>query len=330
MIKTIYLEKSIVDHPRSRQIVKSFPLAQIIVIDHYGEIFNRNNQSFRIQKSNPGLILAEKKNKKVLPVPKGLEMNKPSYYFSHMLNCLYDCRYCFLQGMFKSANYIVFVNYEDFHKEILQTAERNRGGAFFFSGYDCDSLAMEPVTNFAKSFLPVFDTIQSSTLELRTKSTQIRSLLEIGALNNVICSFSINPQEIIELFEDKTPRLESRINSIQKLSFAGWRIGLRFDPIIATNNFKEVYESCFRKIFKTIAKENIDSISLGTFRLSSAQYKRMHKDRPNEWLYSTIGPDKSFDRFGYHSNLDSEILSWCEDRLFHYAEGVPLFKQSNS
>ena len=330
MIKTIYLEKAVADLPRSRSIIKKFPLAHIIEIDHYGEIFNRNNQSFRIQKSGPGLILAKKKNKKVLPVPKGLEIGEPSYYFSHMLNCLYDCRYCFLQGMFKSANYVVFVNYEDFHKEIVRTAEKDKGRAFFFSGYDCDSLAMEPITNFAKSFLPIFEKIQSSTLELRTKSTQIRSLLEIAPLNNVICSFSLNPHEIIELFEEKTPSLDSRINSIQKLNSAGWRIALRFDPIIATSNFKETYENFFRTIFKALAKENIDSISLGTFRLSTTQYKRMHKDRPNEWLYSTIAPNKSFDRFGYHSNLDTEILNWCEDRLFHYAEGVPLFRQSSS
>ena len=35
-----------------------------------------------------------------------------------MLNCVYDCSYCFLQGMFNSANYLVFVNYEDYFKEI--------------------------------------------------------------------------------------------------------------------------------------------------------------------------------------------------------------------
>ena len=216
----------------------------------HGEIFNRNNQSFRIQKSKPALILATKKNKKVLPVPKGLEIGEPSYYFSHMLNCLYDCRYCFLQGMFKSANYIIFVNYEDFHEEIIQKADKNGGRAFFFSGYDCDSLAMEPITDFVKSFLPVFEKLQNSTLELRTKSTQIRSLLEITPLNNVICSFSLNPQEIIERFEKKTPSLESRLNSILKLSSAGWRIGLRFDPVIATNNFRKIYESCFRKYLR--------------------------------------------------------------------------------
>jgi len=30
------------------------------------------------------------------------------------LNCVYDCEYCYLQGMYPSANIVVFVNFEDF------------------------------------------------------------------------------------------------------------------------------------------------------------------------------------------------------------------------
>ena len=35
-----------------------------------------------------------------------------------MYNCIYDCKYCFLQGLYSSANYLVFVNYEDFLNQI--------------------------------------------------------------------------------------------------------------------------------------------------------------------------------------------------------------------
>ena len=131
MIDTIYIEKSVAAHPRSHQIIKNFPSAKIVEIDHYGEIFNRNNQSFRIQKSKPGLILATKEQKSIAG-SKRLEIDEPSYYFSHMLNCLYDCRYCFLQGMFKSANYIIFVNYEDFHEKLFKKQKKMEAERFSF------------------------------------------------------------------------------------------------------------------------------------------------------------------------------------------------------
>ena len=38
---------------------------------------------------------------------------KNFYYNTPMLNCLYNCSYCFLQGMYPSANIVVFVNQID-------------------------------------------------------------------------------------------------------------------------------------------------------------------------------------------------------------------------
>ena len=41
----------------------------------------------------------------------------------------------------------------------------------------------------------------------------------------------MNPQNIIKEFEQKTPNLNKRLDSLKKLQDNGWNIGLRFDPI---------------------------------------------------------------------------------------------------
>ncbi|MBT4989694.1 MAG: DNA photolyase, partial [Rickettsiales bacterium] len=46
----IYVESQIKDHPNTIDIFNKFPKKEIIEIDHYGEIFNPSNQSFRKQK----------------------------------------------------------------------------------------------------------------------------------------------------------------------------------------------------------------------------------------------------------------------------------------
>ncbi|GIT53918.1 MAG: hypothetical protein Ct9H300mP16_10780 [Pseudomonadota bacterium] len=95
-----------------------------------------------------------------------------------MLNCIYDCRYCFLQGMYRSAHYVVFVNYEAFFAGMAGKLEAHPGEAvWFFSGYDCDSLALEPVTGFVSEMLSWLKKYPRAHVELRTKSTQVRSLL---------------------------------------------------------------------------------------------------------------------------------------------------------
>ena len=120
MIETIYIENQIKKHHRTKQILSRFKKKiEIIHCDHYGEIFNIKSQNFRIQKTEPALIIAKKKGKKILQIPKNFGVGGNSnYYFSHMLNCIYDCEYCFLQGKHMSAHYLLFINYEDFFIEI--------------------------------------------------------------------------------------------------------------------------------------------------------------------------------------------------------------------
>ena len=121
MIETIYIEECVQHHPRVLGIKARFPDARTIICERFGEVFNPKAQNFRLQKQKPALILAEKYQNFVLETPKGYGIGaERNYYFSHMLNCLYDCRYCFLQGMYQSANYVLFVNYEDFQAEIRQ------------------------------------------------------------------------------------------------------------------------------------------------------------------------------------------------------------------
>ena len=79
-----------------------------------------NHKILESRKKKPALILAKKEGKKLHNVPNSFSIGgKKNYYFSHMLNCIYDCEYCFLQGKHMSAHYLLFVNYEDFFIAIL-------------------------------------------------------------------------------------------------------------------------------------------------------------------------------------------------------------------
>ena len=100
MTDIIYFEEQVAEHPRSLEIFGRYPRATRIPCGHYKEIFNPSGQNFRLQKKKPALILAHNSGKLVHPVPSTYGIGgKRNFYFSQMLNCLYDCRYCFRQGM---------------------------------------------------------------------------------------------------------------------------------------------------------------------------------------------------------------------------------------
>ena len=234
MIETIYIEKKIKNHPRTKFILKKFKKARILEIDKYAEIFNKRNQNFRIQKANPNLILAHKNDGFVLPAPDGFGIgSSENFYFSHMYNCIYDCRYCFLQGMFSSANYVIFVNFEDFDTSIKNVINKNiNSKTTFFSGYDCDSLALENVTGFAKHILPLFQENPEVDIEFRTKSIQREPFMSMEPMKNVIMAYSLMPDLMSSSLDNKVPSISKRIQAISDLALRGWKIGLRFDPLI--------------------------------------------------------------------------------------------------
>ena len=327
MISTIYVEDSVLEHPRTRKILTRFNTARIVNCHHYGELFNRHNQNFRLQKTKPALILAKKLNRRVLPIPIGYGLqNNQGFYFSHVLNCLYDCRYCFLQGMFRSAHYVLFVNYEDFIVDIQYQCQKADEDLWFFSGYDCDSLALDPLTNFVNDFVPELAKIDRAWLELRTKSTQIRALLEMEPKPRCICAFSLSPTQIIASFEHKTPNLDARLDAIRRLIEFGWPIGIRFDPLIAIVNFKNVYGKFFDYVFTKVDASRIHSITIGGFRMPLSFQKMIARMYPEEALYA-INLENRDGCVSYPRPILDDVLGWSTDQIKKYVPSERIFLQ---
>ncbi|MGR8921837.1 MAG: spore photoproduct lyase family protein [Gammaproteobacteria bacterium] len=328
MIDTIYLEREVATHPRSRELLARFARARVIGCERYAEVFNRARQDFRVQKRRPALILAARHGRRVLPAPPGYAVAPGrSFYFSHMLNCLYDCRYCFLQGMFRAAHYVLFVNFEDFVADIrAAAAARPDEPAWFFSGYDCDSLALEPVTGFARHFVPALDAIDNAWLELRTKSTQVRALLERDPAPRTVCAFSLNPPSVAAAHEHRAPAVAQRLDAMQRLGRHGWPLALRFDPLLLVTDFRQTYGEFFRDVLARLEGLPLHSITLGAFRLPRAYFRRTRALYPDEPLLAQDYADED-GVVGYRREDERAMLAWARAELESLAPGAPVLLQ---
>lgn len=326
MIDTIYIEEEIQNHPRTKEICERFPSATFIPCGRYGEVFNPRAQNFRLQKIKPTLILAKKFGTFLLEAPPGYDIGGArNFYFSHMLNCIYDCRYCFLQGMFQSAHYVVFVNYEDFQTAIERKIKEAAGKEiYFFSGYDCDSLALDSVTRFVPSFLGLFNRYPNAFLELRTKSVQIESLLKENPVSNCVVAFSLTPPQIQKALEHKTPPVEKRLGALIRLAERGWNFGLRFDPLIYHKDYKTQYRELFREIFSKVPRDRLHSVSLGPFRLPKKIYEKMERLYPEEKLFHHPLREEN-DMITYKTEIEKEMNDFLIQELLHYIPKKILF-----
>lgn len=324
MFPLIYVEEAVAEHPVTQRVLARFPEATRVTIPRYGAVFNRRNQNFRLQKRRPSLILARKHGELLLPTPPGYGIGQArNFYFSHLLNCVYDCRYCFLQGMYRSAHYVLFVNYEDFLESLAGALRDDPPESCFFSGYDCDSLALEPVTGFAETFLPFFANHPGHWLELRTKSTQIRSLLARKALANVVLAFSFTPAAVATALEHKVPPVARRIEALVKLAQAGWPVGLRFDPLIYTVDFRQQYQGLFQAIFSRLPLDSLHSVSFGPFRLPRDFHRTIARLYPDEPLYATTMEERD-GILSYPRQLETELRNFCQEALRRYVPAHTL------
>ena len=326
MIDTLYIEQAIATHPRVREIGLRFPSANQVMCDRYGAVFNRKNQNFRLQKKNPSLILAHKFDNHVLETPEGYGIGgRNNYYFSHMLNCIYDCRYCFLQGMYRSAHYVLFVNYDEFFSAMDAKLMAHDGeDVWFFSGYDCDSLALDPLTGFAEHLLSYLETRPHAMVELRTKSTQIRALLGQAPLSNVIVAFSLTPEPAAVALEHKTPSVAKRINAMTQLAQNGWRLGLRFDPLLDDVRFEDHYQALFRDIFDRIDPACIHSITIGPFRMPAPFFSNVVRLYPDEPLLAGSFAHRE-GLITYPEEREAAMLAFCLDALRAHVSGDKIF-----
>mgnify|MGYP001814825340 CR=1 FL=1 len=326
MFSNIYIEEQVATHPLTRAICERFPQATQVRCDRYGEIFNPRAQDFRLQKRNPSLILARKHDGHILETPEGYGIGgHRNYYFSHMLNCLYDCRYCFLQGMYRSANYVLYVNYEDFMTGIDTVLEQaNNETCWFFSGYDCDSLVLEPVSQFTEQFLPFFAARPAAHIELRTKSTQIRSLLKHPPVPNAVVAFSFTPAEVHAALEHRVPGIERRVDAMKKLQQAGWSTGLRFDPLVYHPDYQAQYTRLFEQVCGPLNTTRLHSVSLGPFRLPRTYFRNIVRLYPDEALFAGNFTETA-GMISYPESLENEMTDFCTRELLKHVPETALF-----
>ena len=286
----LYIEKNVEGYPLTELAIKSFPKATIIWIDHYKDIFNRVGQNFQAQKASMKLILAKKTLPFLYPASDMVqELGTPNvFYNTPVLNCLYNCEYCFLQGMYPSGNLVVFVNEDDLKNAIdvqLNGPKDPLKPTLVSVSYNTDLLAMENILPLTKSWIEYASTKNDLKIEIRTKSALFSAIKDLNVVNNVILSWTLSPELICESYEYTAPPLKSRINSVKQALDHGWPVRLCFDPVLLIDNWYEIYTQFFDQVFSQIDVDRLMDVTLGVFRMNKDYYKRIRKRDTTSDIY---------------------------------------------
>ena len=322
----IYIEKGVLHHPYCKNIIDKFPKSNLIEIDDYSDFFNRSRQDWRLQKTATKLIIAAKKSDFLYtgsPMTPSFE-HVNFYYNTLAMNCIYDCHYCYLQGMYPSANMVFFVNIEDYFRETDRVL-RDKGKIYLSISYDTDLLALENILPYSKQWIEFARQRKNLTIELRTKSANYKAIQNTDAVENVILAWTLSPQTIINLYEKKTPSLKARLKSISCAVRDGWNVRLCFDPMLILDNWKTLYAELFEEVFSMQESSEIQDVSIGTFRMNSEYFKTLKSMRSDSDLLHFPYAIKNKNA-GYSGQDKQSLLSFAREALSKYLPADKIFQ----
>lgn len=274
--ETIYVETGIQNHPRTKRILAHFPHAHIVMIERYMDIFARLKQSYARQHLHQALILAEKKGEYLYPgAPVCQDFGHRFVVANCVLNCIYDCDYCWLKGMFLSAHMVVFVNLEDYFSHV--EAALKKGAVYLSLTYQTDLVPMEPWLGYVGEWMRFTATHPDLQIEIRTKCANSAVFSSTYAQSGTIVAYTLSPDQVICAAEHGTPPLAARLQAIQDCLQKGYPVRLCFDPLIHFPHWREIYPQMVAETFKTIDYTRLKDVSVGTFRLSTIYLTRMRR-----------------------------------------------------
>ncbi len=275
--KSLVCEEGLLESPLGEALRRRLPLGEVrerIEPADYG--------SFA-----PGqLVLTAHRGAFVKPCPGTPSYNCCGLQIIHFgLGCWLDCSYCILQGYLETRNLVLFGNLEKGLEELRTVLDQpDRPHKRYCTGEWTDSLLLEDYTGLGRKLVGIFAGRQGVSLELKTKTDNIRPLLGLNHGGRTIISFSVNSPQVSAVEERRAPSLKRRLAAAAEAVKDGYRVGFHFDPLVRTPGWREGYARTVDDIFTAVPADRVAWISLGCFRYLPRHKSVMSRLHPESGL----------------------------------------------
>ncbi|MDY0121881.1 MAG: hypothetical protein RBR54_08040 [Sulfurimonas sp.] len=187
-------------------------------------------------------------------------------------SCGFDCSYCSIQS-FYNQNTITFDS--GFKEKLLKLNLDPNKTYHIGTGQSSDSLMwgnregiLDALFTFARKHPNVI-------LEFKTKSDNIKYFLENEVPKNILCTWSLNTQTIINNEEHLTASLNKRIQAARKLADIGVKVGFHFHPIVEYEGYLTEYGEVYQRLINEFDPKEVALVSFGTLTFIKPVIKQL-------------------------------------------------------
>ncbi len=318
--KAIYFEKEIVNYPLGQQLMEQYKETPKIEIENHNnieEMRKKQNSEFANMKSN--LIIGIRKTHKFV------ENHKTSDYLVPYTSsgCTAMCMYCYLVCNYNKCAYLrLFVNREQMLEKIIKTAQKSEKQLTFEIGSNSDLILENTITGNLVWTIENFANTEKGFLTLPTKFDMVDDILPLKHNGRIVIRMSVNPEEIINKVEFGTSRLKGRIEAINKLAEAEYKIGILIAPVILVENWQQLYSELIQ-ILSTELSEKARRIAF--FEIIFMTYSYVHTKINEEAFPNAINLyDKEImtgrgnGKYGYKEKNRREAEILLRDKMHKY------------
>ena len=236
-------------------------------------------------------------------------------------SCGFDCSYCSIQSFYNQNK----VGIDKDFKKKLENLQLDPNQTYHIgTGQSSDSLMWGNRDGILDSLFEFARKNPNVILEFKTKSHNIEYFLENDVPSNIICSWSLNTQTIIDNEEHLTASLDKRINAARTLSNKGVLVGFHFHPIVQYKNYLDEYGEVYRRLQNEFTSDEVVFISMGTLTFIKPVIKQLRqremKTKILQMPFETINGKQS-----YSIETKKEMFKHCYNSFNLWHEKVYFY-----
>lgn len=250
--KYVLYEPDVANYEFGRTLLGKFmdrgiPMEKIQSHNRIPEMTSKPNSEFARMKTN--LILGVRKTHKYTPNSKVSDWLVP---FTSS-GCPAMCLYCYLVCTYNKCAYLrVFVNREQMMDKLIQASKTAQKEETFEIGSNSDLILENTVTGNLPYVIPEFGKYGRGNITLPTKFHMVDDLLGLDHNRKTIIRMSVNPDQFISSIELGTSNLNNRLEAINKLVEADYKVGILVAPVILMDNWEALYRELIVQLHDTL------------------------------------------------------------------------------
>lgn len=316
----IYYEKDIENYELGRVLLEKYKDIDKKIIENHNNIEEmRKKSNSEFSKMKRALIIGTRKTHKFVENHKVSDFLVP--YTSS--GCTAMCLYCYLVCNYNKCAYLrLFVNREKMLEKIIKEANKAEKELTFEIGSNSDLILENTITGNLEWTIKEFSKNNKGYLTFPTKFSMVDSICNIQHNKRIITRMSVNPESIINKVEYGTSRLKDRIEAINKLAEADYKIGILIAPVIMVENWKEEYENLMKYLYENLSKKAKKEVFFEIIFMTYSYVHRMINGDafPNSiQLYNQdLMTGRGRGKYMYKKQIKEEGEKFFREKLFEY------------